>query len=96
MQLGNITAEDRRTFRAVQSYSRKLHPFQFKDRFHQEIRYEVSYDTVTFERDVYSALDVLRDVGGLSSSLISLFTVIVLVLTYNRDRLQYASQLFSR
>ena len=46
---------------------------------------------VLYSRDVYSALDVLKDVGGLSSSLMTTFTVLVFILTFNKDRFEYAA-----
>ena len=61
-----------------------------------EVKFEVSFDSKLIERNVYNVFDVLKDAGGLSSSLFSGFTLIVLAVTFNNDRIKYSSMIYTK
>ena len=54
-----------------------------------EVKYEMSFDTRTISRNVYSVTDVLKDVGGLSTSLLSGFAFVVMGLNWNKDKFEF-------
>ena len=93
-QFGSVSLEKIDAFRLVKK-SRSVYDSQVVKAW-THLHIEVSFDVTKYERDVYSAADVLRDVGGLSSSVISGFTVLVLILTYNRDRFKYVKELYDK
>ena len=51
--------------------------------FQLVVRFDMSLDAHTINRSVYTLLDVLGDVGGLSGSLFALFNVLVVILNLN-------------
>jgi hypothetical protein len=54
-----------------------------------EVKYEMSFDTRSISRNVYGVTDVLKDVGGLSTSLLSGFAFLVMGLNWNKDKLEF-------
>ena len=68
----------------------------FDELTRMNVRYQVSFDTYEFHRQVYTTVDIVKDVGGLAASLISFFKMSVLILNYRRDRLTFARQIYSK
>ena len=54
-----------------------------REEFQLVVRFDMSLDAHTINRSVYTLLDVLGDVGGLSGSLFALFNVLVVILNLN-------------
>ena len=91
--LNGMETELERTFRVdTQTIKAK----DYVDRKHMTIRFDVMFDILFFQRQVYSFTDVLKDVGGLSTSMMSFFTISVMILTYQKDRLDIARQIYSK
>lgn len=61
-----------------------------------ELKYEISFDTRSVYRNVYSLTDVLKDVGGLSTSLLSGLAFVVMLLNWNKDRYEFGVIMFSK
>lgn len=56
--------------------------YDFKDNVHFAITYEMSRDLLSVNRKVYSVLDLLGDVGGLTGSLHAIFALAIFVFQY--------------
>ena len=57
-------------------------PYEFNDRVHYTISYEMNLNMITADREVYHALDWLGDLGGLFDGLRGMCAVCVALLTY--------------
>ena len=67
MNIGNLLIDEETGFNTQFSSQRTL---PYLDSKWNAITYEMSLTRTRYERTVYSFLDVLRDVGGLFSSLV--------------------------
>ena len=47
----------------------KKRPYEFKDNVHLQITFEFDLDLTVIDRQVYSILDLLGDIGGLGEAL---------------------------
>ena len=56
----------------------------------------MSLDLETVDRDVYNALDWVRELGGFTRGLRSIFSLVLIVLTYNHYESYMISELFQR
>ena len=56
--------------------------YDFKDKVHLAITYELSPDFFMIRRQVYTLLDYMGDIGGLAGALHGLFTVTIIVFQY--------------
>jgi len=56
--------------------------YDYFDDIHMALSYELSPDLKIVKRKVYGLLDLLGDIGGLASSLKSLFFALILVFQY--------------
>ena len=59
--------------------------YEWDDSVITEVKYEMNYDVLSIYRNVYSILDVLSDVGGLSTSVLSFFGLVVFYLNYKKE-----------
>ena len=55
----------------------KMRPYEFRDRVHLQVSYEFDLTLHRIDRDVYSILDWIGDVGGLNEGLFLFFSVIL-------------------
>ena len=78
-QFSKITEDDRRIFSFDQKQSR---PYEFPDRVHLQITFEFDRTLYRIDRDVYSFLDWLGDMGGLSESLLFIFAGVIALGSY--------------
>ena len=69
-------------------------PYEVDADFVAGIDIQNNLDITVLERNVYTILDVLSDVGGLSSALISLVVGIIGLMNYNRLESYMASKVF--
>ena len=56
--------------------------YDFQDNVQLALSFELSYDLLVIQRQVYSLLDLLGDLGGLASSLYTLFFVSIVVMQF--------------
>jgi len=62
-QFSALTEDDRQIF-SIQS--RKNRPYEFPDNVHMQVTFEFDLDLHRIDRDVYSILDWIGDMGGLN------------------------------
>ena len=79
-QFSDLTERVQNIFQIKRAGTR---PYEFKDRVHISISYEIDLDLVVTERYVYSVLDYIGDLGGLFDGLKLLFIGLIGVFNYN-------------
>ena len=57
-------------------------PYDFRDDIMSAITYEMDMDLRMLRRKVYTIMDFLGDVGGLSSSLFAIFGALLIIFQY--------------
>ena len=60
--MGDLTEDTELVFEVMHQGER---PYEFRDRVHWTIAYEMSLNLRTYDREVYHSLDWLGDMGGL-------------------------------
>ena len=55
-----------------------MRPYEFPDNVHLQVSYEFDLTLYRVDRDVYSILDWVGDIGGLNEGLYLLFYVVLL------------------
>ena len=85
-----MTSEQKLIFKTKRTASRS---YEWEDNVQMEVKYEFNFDTRQVHRDIYGVTDVLKDVGGLSTSLITGFSVLVMLLNWNKDMVEYGIML---
>jgi hypothetical protein len=73
-QFSELTEDDRRIFKNTHVYSR---PYEFFDNVHMQITFEFDLNLYRVDRDVYSMLDWVGDLGGLSEGIIVMLTILL-------------------
>ena len=58
-------------------------PYEFKDRTQFQITYEFDLTLYRIDRDVYSLLDLIGDLGGLAEGIFIILTIILGFVTFN-------------
>ena len=61
-------------------------PYELEDNTQMQIVYEMSLDETEVHRIVYSFFDLLKDVGGLTTSLITIIGGTVFILIYDYEK----------
>ena len=56
----------------------------------------MSFDVSYIQREVYHVIGILKDVGGLSVAFSFMFSILVACLTYNSERYEFATYLYSK
>lgn len=79
-QFSALTEQDLRTFKNVFQMTR---PYEFKDRVHVQVTFEFDLNLHKVDRDVYSFLDWVGDVGGLNEGLYLGLKVVLIFLQFN-------------
>ena len=77
MITGVVGQENSRFFTVSEN---ALRAFEFEDNSHFLLRYEMSDSLIEYQRSVYSALDWLGDIGGLSEAIKAIFILILFFL----------------
>ena len=77
--LGELHTENDNIFKIVADTPR---PYEFEDAVHMTIAYELSLDRTLIQRNVFSFLDWLGDVGGLLEILFIFYSLIYQVYHY--------------
>lgn len=62
----------------------KKRPYEFRDNIHIQLTFELSLDMTVIDRQVYSLLDWLGDIGGLGEALFFLGGGLLLILKYGQ------------
>ena len=60
-----------------------MRPYEFPDRVHLQLTYEFDLDLYRIDRDVYSILDWIGDIGGLNEGLFVILGIILSYFNYN-------------
>ena len=68
-------------FKVNESYKR---PYEFEDNVHIQVTFEFNLDLIVIDRQVYSFLDWLGDIGGLGEA--CLFIGGTFVLIFSKDK----------
>ena len=69
-------------------------PYEFPDRVHWTISYEMNLNIRTYDREVYNALDWLGDLGGLFDGLRGISALFLAVLAYKKYDTFMVAQLY--
>ena len=59
-----------------------------------EIYFELDYDKTVIERQIYTVLDFLSDIGGIQSIFMIIFSVVLFTVNYKRPEAFIASKLY--
>ena len=79
MMLGDLTMSTRDDLFEVRRMTSL--PYKFDDNVWLSITVEMDFDITTYEREVYTSLELLSDIGGLSGMLMTVFGF--LIMTWN-------------
>ena len=80
LQLGQLTEEGGSIFRIDYFQNR---PYEFDNDAHTVLSYEFDMDMYVINRETYTSLDLLGDIGGLGEGLIIIFGFIITMFNYN-------------
>ena len=80
MQLGQLTEEESSIF-GISWYS--IRPYEYSDDVHTILTYEFDLDMSVINRDTYTSLNLLGDIGGLAEGVYIIFGFIVVLFNYN-------------
>ena len=87
-----LTQETQEVFDVV---STKERPYEYFDRVHLVINYEMNRNLMLYEREVYTSLDWFGNLGGLSEGLKLLFGLLVGLFNYNYYNNYMVAKLFT-
>ena len=73
VMLGDTTKEERQDLFLVKR--KETMPYEFSDNVWLSITFEMSLDVVEYEREVYTFLMMLSDIGGLAGALVTLLSL---------------------
>ena len=76
MMLGDVTMNTRDDLFEVQSQARL--PYEWRDSIWFSITVEMNFDVLTYEREVYTSLEMLSDIGGLQGMLTAVFGFMIM------------------
>ena len=69
-------------------------PYEYWDRVHKSLSFEMSMDLATVDREVYTALDWVGDLGGLFDGMKLIFSLVLAILTYKNYDTYMVAKLF--
>ena len=91
-QWGAVTKEEHEDlFKITQASSR---PYEFEDNVHISVSYELNLHLTVIDRQAYSVLELLGDVGGLGEALLYIFTFILAFVNYGKFNTMLSRFLF--
>ena len=79
-QFSHLTEDETTIFNHFRTVGR---PYEFKDRMHVQVTFEFDLTLYRIDRDVYSLLDLIGDLGGLAEGLFIILAIILGLLTFN-------------
>ena len=79
IQIGDYTEDNVVTFNHKHTANR---PYEFPDNVHLQVTWELDLTQYRIDRDVYSVLDWIGDVGGLSEGLVILITIVLAIINF--------------
>ena len=79
-QFSQLTEDETTIFSHTRTVGR---PYEFKDRTHMQVTFEFDLTLYRIDRDVYSILDLIGDLGGLAEGLFIILAIILGLLTFN-------------
>lgn len=79
-QFSALTEDDRQIFK---NEFEQIRPYEFPDHVHMQVTYEFDLNLYRIDRDVYSLLDWIGDVGGLNEGLGIMLTLILSIVNFN-------------
>ena len=71
-------------------------PYEFYDEMHVSIVYEMSLDRVRIQRNVFSLLDWIGDVGGLFEAMFIFFSIIIAAYHYKTFEIYMVRKLYKQ
>ena len=71
-------------------------PYEFPDRVHLQVTFELDLDLYRIDRDVYSLFDWIGDLGGLSEGLTIILAFILSLLHYRAFEHYMIEKLYSK
>ena len=93
LQLGPLTEEETSMFSIVWHQTR---PYEFPDDVHTLLSYEFDLDMYVINRDTYTSLDWLGDIGGLGEGLSIIFGFLIAMFNYNTFEDYLVRQLYRK
>lgn len=90
--LGDITRGVRDDLFRINSLTKM--PYEFTDNVWVSVTFEMSFDVIAFEREVYTSLAFLSDVGGLSGMLMTICHFFMVLWNYQSFDNYMVSRLF--
>ena len=93
MNLGPLTAEVTSIFGVDWQGNR---PYEFFDDIHMVLTYEFDMNMYVINRDTYTLLDWLGDIGGLGEGLAIIFGAIIALFNYNTFEDHLVRQLYRK
>ena len=69
-------------------------PYEHWDKVHKSLSFEMSQNLATVDREVYTALDWVGDLGGLFDGLSLIFSLVLAILTYKNYDTYMVAKLF--
>ena len=91
LDIGNVFQEEIDIFSVKYGGDR---PYEFKDLVHYTVSYEMNLDLHTIDREVYHALDLVGDTGGVFEGLYVIFAGLLSIFTYKHYDTYMVAQLF--
>lgn len=80
IQFSSLTEDDLRIFNNKWTTNR---PYEFPDNVHLQVTFEFDLTLYKVDRDVYSILDWVGDIGGLNEGLFFFFGLLLAIFQYN-------------
>ena len=93
LDLGDLTQEKDLTFRPEIAGYR---PMEVNELSLLGISYEMDLDMISYDRRIYSVLDLVSDVGGLAGALFAAVRIICLVLRFYELEWYLVSKLYTK
>ena len=79
--LGDTTKEERKDLFLVKR--KETMPYEFDDNVWLSITFEMSLDVIEYEREVYTFLMMMSDIGGLAGALFTLLSLLMALWNFN-------------
>jgi len=90
--LGGTTKEERQDLFRIQR--KEILPYEESNSVWLSITFEMSLDLITYEREVYTFLMMLSDIGGLAGALVTLLSLFMTLWNFKAFDNYLVSKLF--
>ena len=91
-QWGSFTQEDEKEIFSILEIAKR--PYELPNSVHVAINFELNLDLTVIDRQVYSLLDWLGDMGGMLEALVYLSTFVLAIINYGQFKAMLVSALF--